>query len=231
MNLLSDADHARVSAAISAYEADTAGEIYCVMTRRCVPAILPPLFWAGIAAMTAPLIWLVAGLPGLPLVMQLTGRWSSTHSPAMFPDMLPLWGLALLPLLSFVLVFSALHLLGRLRPRLLPRAWRRHMVHRAALNQFKACGIRQTAGRTGVLIFLSLEDHMAEIVADSAIYAKVPPNAWGTALDALVAEARAGRHADAFIAAIGHAGALLAAHFPPLAANPNELPDRLVEIA
>jgi putative membrane protein len=39
-----------------------------------------------------------------------------------------------------------------------------------------------------------------------------------------------GRPADGFIAAIEQCGAVLAQHFPPGDINPEEVPDRLVEI-
>jgi putative membrane protein len=47
---------------------------------------------------------------------------------------------------------------------------------------------------------------------------------------ALVAGIKAGRAADGLIDAITHAGDVLAAVLPPHPANPNELPDHLIEI-
>jgi putative membrane protein len=41
---------------------------------------------------------------------------------------------------------------------------------------------------------------------------------------------REGQTADGFIAAIEQCGAVLAEHFPPGVLNPDELPNRLVEI-
>jgi putative membrane protein len=87
-----------------------------------------------------------------------------------------------------------------------------------------------TEDRTGVLIFLSLDDHVAEIVADEGIYARVEHDIWGDTLDVLLAEVRNGRMADGFVKAIAMCGSVLSAHFPPCARNPNELPDKLIEI-
>ena len=81
-----------------------------------------------------------------------------------------------------------------------------------------------------MLIFASAAEHYAEIVADSGINAKVAPDAWAGAVAALVGAIKAGRPGDGFVAAIELCGAELARNFPPGELNPNELPDRVVEI-
>ena len=50
-----------------------------------------------------------------------------------------------------------------------------------------------------MLIYLSMAEHKAEIVADEAIHAKVAPEIWGEAMAKLVAEVRHGRIADGMI--------------------------------
>ncbi|HKN10099.1 MAG TPA: TPM domain-containing protein, partial [Pseudomonadota bacterium] len=70
----------------------------------------------------------------------------------------------------------------------------------------------------------------AEIIADSGINAKVTPDAWAGAVAAMVSAIKAGRPGDGFVAAIELCGAQLAQNFPPGELNPNELPDRVVEI-
>jgi putative membrane protein len=70
----------------------------------------------------------------------------------------------------------------------------------------------------------------SEIVADSGINAKVTPDAWTNAVATMVAEIKAGRPGDGFVAAVELCGAELAQYFPPGELNPNELPDRVVVI-
>jgi putative membrane protein len=111
-----------------------------------------------------------------------------------------------------------------------PRRVRRARVRRAAMQQFLAHGLHTTRGRTGVLIFASLSDRQVEIVADEGIHSRVDAEVWATAVDALTRALRAGRAADGFETAIGLTGDVLASHFPPRANNPDELPNRLVEI-
>jgi putative membrane protein len=98
------------------------------------------------------------------------------------------------------------------------------------MQQFLAQGLHLTERRTGVLIFASVAERYAEIVADSGINAKVTPDAWTGAVAALVSAIKAGRPGDGFVAAIELCGTELARHFPPGALNPNELPNRVVEI-
>ena len=65
-----------------------------------------------------------------------------------------------------------------------------------------------------MLIFVSLAERYARIVADDGIAARVPQSQWQGAVDALVAHMREGRIADGFVAAIERCGAVLAEPFP-----------------
>jgi putative membrane protein len=98
------------------------------------------------------------------------------------------------------------------------------------MQQFFAHGLHHTQNRTGVLIFASVAERYAEIVADAGINEKVTPHVWDQAVAALIAGIKQGRAADGFVAAIEQCGAVLAEHFPPGALNRDELPDKLVEI-
>jgi putative membrane protein len=113
---------------------------------------------------------------------------------------------------------------------LTPRGVRRDRVHREAMAQFLSQGMHVTEARTGVLLYVSLPDHVAEVIADAGIYAKVAPETWGETVAAITDGARSGDLAGGFVRAIGLAGEVLAQHFPPTTANPNELPDRLIEV-
>ena len=95
---------------------------------------------------------------------------------------------------------------------------------------FRAAAEARTAGRTGVLIYLSLDEHRAEIVADKAINDRVAPEAWGEAMALLIDAVRDDRPGEGLALAIGRVGAILAPHFPRAADDINELPDRLIEL-
>jgi putative membrane protein len=113
-----------------------------------------------------------------------------------------------------------------LRLLLVPRALQRSRAHRAAIEQFVIRSISHTRNRTGILIFVSLAEHYARIIADEGIAAKVPAAEWQAAVDALIAHMRDNRIAAGFAAAVAQCGEVLARHAPP-DGSPNELPDRL----
>jgi putative membrane protein len=105
---------------------------------------------------------------------------------------------------------------------------RQKHARRCAQEQFLSQELHTTRGRTGVLIFVALAERYCEIIADTAIAAKIPPEGWRGIIDRLLAEIRAGRAVEGLVGAIAAAGAVLAAHFPPGADNPDELPDHLI---
>ena len=86
---------------------------------------------------------------------------------------------------------------------------------------------REKAERSGILIFVSLAERYARIIADDGISARVPQSQWQAAVDALVAHMRDGRIADGFVAAIDLCGSELAKIDPRTEASRDELPDRI----
>ena len=221
---LNDTDLARVRQAIAKAEQHTSGEILCVVTPRSGDSQWVICFWALCAAMLTPLLWLAFGVPGRELLASLVNQgWQSSH----VAGESSLWMMAALPALAAALV-SLLLLYAPLRHALTPRRVRRKRVHHMALQQFVALGVARTQASTGVLIFLSLAERQAEVVADRAIYEKVAPEAWGATIEKLLAGARRGDIAGGFVDAIAEAGTLLQQHFPAPARNIDELPDHLI---
>src|SRR3546814_9128445 len=88
----------------------------------------------------------------------------------------------------------------------------------------------QTCALPIFLLYVSLREHRADIVADEAIAAKVAPAVWGEAMAALIERIRAGEPGAGMAEAVKRMGVVLAEHVPKRDENPNELPDRLIEI-
>ena len=80
-----------------------------------------------------------------------------------------------------------------------------------------------------MLIFVSLAEHYARIVADEGVAQKVHASEWQAAVDALTMHIHESHIAAGFIAAIERCGAVLAQHAPP-DGSANALPDRLYVI-
>jgi putative membrane protein len=103
-------------------------------------------------------------------------------------------------------------------------------VHARALTCFRVGAESRTTGHTGILIYVSLAERRAEIIADQAIASKVAPEVWGDAMAALLSGIRAGAAGDGMVSAVEQVGKVLAQHFPRADDDINELPDRLIEI-
>lgn len=222
VSVVAEADHARVSAAVAKAESATAGEIVTAVAAQSDGYRDAALHWAVLAMLLVPA--LLAWRPALAeRLWSLTGdTWSSP--PADLPYLVVLLGSVVAFLLVRLLLAST-----PLRMALTPGATKTRRVRRQALALFRVGAEQRTSGRTGVLIYLSLAERRAEIVADAAIHDKVADDVWGEAMAALLAEVRHGRVGDGLVAAIGVVGRVLAEHLPRATDDVNELPDRLIE--
>jgi putative membrane protein len=221
---LSQSDREKVSAAITGAEAKSSGEIVAVATPISDAYHDVALHWALV-----PLFAVLAWAAWRPTALVwwydfLFGGWQ--------PDP------TLSQLLTLLMVFAALKFTVALlilkwmplRLLLTPPATKHRRVRRRAIAIFKAAAERRTAGRTGILIYLSMAEHRAEIVADEAILKVTDEHAWGEAMASLVGEVRQGRPGDGIVAAIERVGTVLAEHFPRSADDVNEIPDKLIEL-
>lgn len=222
--LLTPTEHARVTAAVADAEARTAGEIATIVAARSDDYGDWALRWA----LAGPLLW-IAALTMWPhllerLVLRLSGGWLVDYS---IVDIL------LTALIGQILLFGFALLLLRwpvLRLALTPRSVRSQRVRAAALRAFRTGTEARTQDATGVLIYLSLAEHRAEIVADAAIHGRVPADVWGAAMASLLTAVQDGRLADGICDAVNLVGGVLAEHFPGSHDDANEMPDRLIEL-
>ncbi len=222
--LLSEADHLRVSAAVAAAEGHSAGEIVTILTDRSDGYADIALAWAALAAFTA--LTVLSLFPDFTLGIydRLLGDWGSEWTAR---------GIFSLAASVAILKFIAVLLLQLWQPLkffFIPGIIKSARVRARAITCFKVGAERRTHGRTGILIYLSMREHRAEIVADASIADKVSPEVWGEAMAAMLAEIRAGRIGDGMVAAVERVGVVLAEHFPRYENDINELPDRLIEV-
>ena len=221
---MSDSDRERVSAAVAAAESASAGEIVTILAQGSDDYADVALAWSafvGLLALTA-----LMALPDfyLGIYERITGGWVHEWTPR------AVFGVALLVTTLKVAGMWLILLWRPLRLWLTPAPIRHRRVRGRAVNAFKIGAERRTHGRTGILIYLSLAEHRAEIVADEAIASKVAPEVWGDAMAAMLAELKQDHLADGLIAAVAKVGEVLAEHFPRAEDDQNELPDRLIEV-
>jgi putative membrane protein len=221
--LFSDADRVRIGAAITAAEARTSGEIIVIVSTTPHPYRASAWALAALAALALPLTAVLFGWSPADLWPDWDTLTPAAHERRSLEVLIA----------GQTMVFGLVLALGLQTPLarwVTPEALRRDRVHAAALSQFRARGFEATQGRTGVLLYIDEPDHIAEVIADTGIFAKVPPDHWADTIDALIAGIREGRAADGLVSAIGLAGAVLSEHFPAGAENRNELPDQMIEI-
>lgn len=221
---LSEADHDLVSAAVAQAERHTNGEIVTMVADRSDSYHDVGLHWAvGVTflAMAA-----YAAFPDFyrGLILRLSGGWEHELSDRTFLTVL------LCALIVKFLATRYLLAIWPLRMALTPGRTKTRRVRRRAILLFRAAAESRTRARTAVLIYLSLSEHRAEIVADESIAARVPGEVWGDAMAGLVTHVREGRTGEGMAQAVREVGALLAAHFPRSDDDGNELPDRLIEL-
>ena len=94
----------------------------------------------------------------------------------------------------------------------------------ARRSSSQARGLHRTRDRTGILIFVSLGERYARIIADDGIAAKVPQAAWQRAVDELTARMSRREIAEGFLGAIAACASVLEQHFPRAEGDRNELP-------
>ncbi|MEM8743244.1 MAG: TPM domain-containing protein [Pseudomonadota bacterium] len=202
MELISAKDRKRISRAIARAEKKTSGEIVAVVAATSDDYVFIPLLWAALAALAVPL----ALFP-----------FTDMHVVSIYAVQLGVFA-----------VLGALSQYWPLRIALVPRRIKRARAHRHAVEQFLAQNLHMTKARTGVLIFVSMAEHFAEVIADEGIYEKVPPETWDSVVDELTRHIGKREVANGFVEAIKMCADTLAEHFPPGSGDDNELPDHLI---
>ncbi|MBV8851248.1 MAG: TPM domain-containing protein [Methylobacteriaceae bacterium] len=195
-------DRKRIADAIRAAEANTSGEIVCVLARASSEYHAVPVLAGALCALV------------LPWALVFLTQWSVER-------------ILIAQFFIFVLT-TAISVLTPLGMALVPRRIKRTRAHRAAREQFHTRGLARLDTRAGVLIYVSLAERYARIVVDDHLAAKVPANEWRAAVGALTSHVKEGRVANGFIAAIERCGTVLAAQAP--GPHQDKLPDRIYVI-
>ena len=216
--------HKLVSDAVAAAEQTTAGEIVTVLADRSDGYTDVVLLWAAALSFTVMSLFALFPLPFMELWDSLMGGWIHEWSTGEIASMTIALGLA-----AFVIAWGV-QLWEPLKFALIPGPVKMARVHAQAIKHFKVGAERRTHGRTGVLLYLSMREHRAEIVADEPIAEKVNAEVWGEAMADMLVEIKQGKIAEGLAAGVRDVGAVLSEHFPRADDDVNELPDRLIEV-
>jgi putative membrane protein len=202
MDFITEDDRKRVADAIAEAEARTSGEIVAIIAPASARYLHVPVLWAALIALALPF-------------------------PFIYWTWWPIQHIYALQIAAFVVLALALNY-PPIRMALVPTAVKRRRAHRRAVEQFLTQNLHTAAGHTGVLIFVSVAERFAEVLADTKINDRVPATTWQTIVDDLTRGIGRGQPGEGFVRAIGAVGQHLAAHFPPEAREVKALPNHLI---
>lgn len=211
--ILLDHDDAQViSDAIVSQEKGTSGEIVAVLAAQSGSYRLLPLFLSAFIALLVPLILI--------------------YLPRYTDGQFLIWSAERIYFIQLV-CFVVLSLILSMRPFrywIVPRSLKRRWAHAHALEQFAAQEMHTTSGRTGIMIFVSVAEHYAEVIGDVAIYEKIPAEDWNAMVGELVQNIKDKKPKNGFVTAINQSGDWLSEHFPPGVEPLDELANHLIVI-
>ncbi len=178
-----------IEAAFGAAQRRTRAPIVCVLARASGNYEFAPLLWSGLIGLITP--W--------PLLI-----FTQLSAQRIF-------------IAQLVACFAATAILSLtpLRERLTPLRVRRANAHRAALAEFSLRGLDRVAERNGVLVYISLAERYARVVAAEAASQAIAQGRWQELVDALVADLSERGPAEALAKVAAHCADLLAPAFPP----------------
>ncbi|MDY7097564.1 MAG: hypothetical protein SXU28_05445 [Pseudomonadota bacterium] len=229
MSYLSEAEHKIVSDAVGEAEQNTSGEILTVLADRSDGYTDVALWWALAVSFTAMSFFAAFPQPFLDfwddaIVGPVLGGWGFEWSTGEIVTATLALGIAVFALMLAIQSWQLLKF------AMIPSPIRQARVHEQAVRHFKVGAERRTHGRTGILIYLSMREHRAEIVADEPIARRVDAEVWGEAMADMLGQIKQGHIAEAMAVGIRDVGFVLAEHFPRGDEDENELPDRLIEV-
>jgi putative membrane protein len=221
---IGEEDRTRIAAAVAKAEARSDGEIVTIIAPRSDSYHDVGLHYAILAMLLVPTAFAIVPQSWIDWGIGLFTGWNESLSFRLLMVVL-----LVKMVVTFLIVRYAFEWM-KLRMALTPAHTKTRRVRRRALELFHVACEQRTRGRTGVLLYLSLLERRAEIVADETIHSRVKPEVWGESMHVLVEALKAGRPGEGVALAIEKMGDVLAECVPVTAGHDNELPDRPIEL-
>lgn len=227
--MLTADERARIEGAVRAAENTTSAEFACVVSDEASDYSEVPLLWAASIVMLVPL----APLTILAFILQVREAFMGWIVGPEVSPAAPAGAVAFYAMAQCIAFIALLLILSvpSLRRLVTPRALKRRFVRERALEHFISKGLGDISEHNGLLLFVSVKDKCAEIVAGREITSRIPSTVWSDASRALTAEVRKGRIADGLTAALASCARTLAQAFPRLDNDQNEIPDAVADLA
>ena len=196
-----------IEEAVKAAEMKTSGEIVPMVVRRSstvghIPLVLMSLMVA--------IFMIVDGV-----------GWQ-------YENLIEHWAWYLVDTLGLLVLSAILAKMPFFQRILTPRDDQIAQVNMRAQIEFYESNINKTRDATGVLLFVSIMERRAIVLADKAIHDRVPNETWEEVCDLMIQGIEKGHLEWGVIPAIERCGDILAAEFPINPDDVNELHDTLV---
>lgn len=202
MSLVNEADRQLIADAIRAAESRTSGEIVAVIAPESASYLSVPVLIAALLALLVP--W--------PFIYftWFTVQW-----------------IYMMQLVVF-LVLLAILMPRPARYRIVPKSIQRTRAHSRAIEQFLVHELDSSVGRSGVLVYVSVAERYAEIIADQGLHGKVSTGEWQAIVDEMTALIGDEKPGEAIAGAVTKVGAIMTTHFPATGNDVRRLPDHLI---
>lgn len=206
-SIVGDSDLERIRSAVAQAESRTSGEIVPMIVHRSITTGHVPLilFLVFLLIFWTLVPYIAVSVPQIPLWGFEVGAILLAAFSAWTQKESSFWQRALTP----------------------PRDQMLSVLRRAQLEFFES-DIKATEGKTGVLIFVSLLERRAVVLADQAVSERFPAETWEDIIKILLEKVRAGDFTGGMCDAIGTVGTLLAEKLPIEVGDRNELSNHLV---
>ncbi len=130
---------------------------------------------------------------------------------------------------SFLVFFFVVKFVLPVKRLFISKEEMKEEVEEAALTSFYKKGLGNTRDKTGVLIYISVFERMAYVLADEGINAKVNPEVWNDVVNLVIRGIKERRPADGIIEAVKLCGELLRDNFPIKPDDTDELENLIVD--
>jgi len=214
IKFLTEEEKREIETCVKEVEKNTSGEI--------VPLVVSASYHYPMSNMIGALIFGLLISVVVTLVFSIRKSWGGVTA-------LDLWLFPAVFAVSFLLFHELIKRISWLKRIFITKAEINEEVEEAALTSFYRNGLNNTRDRTGILIFISVFERRAFVLADEGINAKVDTGVWQEIVGTVVQGIRQRRQAQGICQAVRRCGDLIRKAFPIKSDDTDELDNLIVE--
>ncbi|RKX84103.1 MAG: hypothetical protein DRP57_06585 [Spirochaetes bacterium] len=211
---LSEDEKNKIRNCVAKAEKTTSGEI--------VPMVVTASYHYPMAEMTGSLILSLLTAVIATLIVTVQKSWGGITA-------LDMWLFPAVFAVAFVVFYELIKNILFLKRLLITKDEMKEEVGEAALKAFYSKGLTNTRDRTGILIYISVFEKLAYVLADEGINSKVNPGVWQEIVDIVVESIKAHKQTEGICEAVKRCGELIEKNFPIKPDDTNELDNLIVD--